>query len=198
MKKLRFVKKIMNDNEKNLEIHVEALLFLKGEPMSIKYLAKILEVKERAVEEALETLEKNLINRGIKLIKKEDSVALATSPESAEFAKKLVSEEFDSELSKPGLEILSIIIYKGPVSRADINYIRGVESTFSIRNLLVRGLIERIPNPKDSRSFLYKPSFDLLRHLGIGKIEDMPEYGEFNKKMDEFIKIGAETDKVNT
>lgn len=188
----------MNDNEKNLEIHVEALLFLKGEPMSIKYLAKILEVKERAVEEALETLEKNLINRGIKLIKKEDSVALATSPESAEFAKKLVSEEFDSELSKPGLEILSIIIYKGPVSRADINYIRGVESTFSIRNLLVRGLIERIPNPKDSRSFLYKPSFDLLRHLGIGKIEDMPEYGEFNKKMDEFIKIGAETDKVNT
>lgn len=172
----------------NIDSYIEALLFLKGEPMNAKELAKILDVKEAEIKKGIEELDKKLSGRGIILAQKEDSYTLATSPESSEFVKILVKEEFNPELTKSSLEVLSIVIYRGPISRAEIDYIRGVNSTFIIRNLLVRGLIERITNPRDSRSFIYKPSFRLLEYLGAKKIEDLPEFGEFNKKIETFIK----------
>ncbi len=73
---------------------------------------------------------------------------------------------------------MTIVLYRGPIARSQIDYIRGVNSTFTLRNLLIRGLIERIPNPKDSRGFLYRPTFDLMNHLGITRIENLPEYAK--------------------
>lgn len=181
----------------NIDSRIEALLFLKGEPMSAKELAKILGVKENEIKSGTEELDKKLSGRGIVLVKKEDSYALATSPECSEFAKILIKEELNPELSKASLEVLSIVIYKGPLSRAEIDYIRGVNSTFILRNLLVRGLIERIANPRDSRSFIYKPSFHLLEYLGVKKIEDLPEFGNFNKKIETFIKSNSNDDEKN-
>jgi segregation and condensation protein B len=74
------------------------------------------------------------------------------------------------DLGKAGLETLSIILYQGPISRAEIDYIRGVNSNFILRNLLIRGLIERVENPHDQRSFLYKPTLELISYLGLSKI----------------------------
>lgn len=179
----------------NLDSHIEALLFLKGEPMSAKELAKILGVKEKEIKEALDFLDKKLADRGIKLVKKEDLYALTTSPESSEFAKILIKEEFNPELSRASLEVLSIVAYKGPISRPQIDYIRGVNSVFTVRNLMVRGMIERIINPADSRGFLYKPSFQLLQYLGITNIEDLPEYKNFDEKIENFIKENNDDDK---
>lgn len=180
----------------NLDIHIEALLFLKGEPMTIRQLAKILEAEEKEVRNAIDFLGQKLSDRGIRLIRKDDSFVLATSPDSSKFAKVLVEEEFNSELSKASLEVLSIIAYKGPVSRSEVDYIRGVNSAFTVRNLMVRGLVERITNPKDSRSFLYRPSFQLLRYLGINDIKELPELGNFNKKMENFISENEEEKNV--
>ncbi len=182
----------------NLDSHIEALLFLKGEPMSAKELAKILNAKEKEVKETLDSLDKKLEYRGIKLIKKEDLYALTTSPESSEFAKTLIKEEFNPELSRAALEVLSIVAYKGPISRPQIDYIRGVNSVFTVRNLMVRGLIERIVNPADSRGFLYKPSFQLLQYLGIKNIENLPEYKNFNEKMENFIKDENKDNEENS
>ena len=84
------------------------------------------------------------------------------------------------------METLSIILYQGPISRSDIDYIRGVNSQFILRNLLIRGLIERIDNPNDARSFLYKVSINLLANLGINKIEELPEYEQVKKDIDLF------------
>lgn len=179
----------------NLDSHIEALLFLKGEPMSAKELAKILSVKEKEAKEALDFLDKKLADRGIRVIKKEDLYALTTSPESSEFAKILIKEEFNPELSRASLEVLSIVAYKGPISRPQIDYIRGVNSVFTVRNLMVRGMIERIINPADSRGFLYKPSFQLLQYLGITNIEDLPEYKNFDEKIENFIKENNDNDK---
>lgn len=179
----------------NLDSHIEALLFLKGEPMSAKELAKILNIKEKEAKEALDFLDKKLADRGIKLVKKEDLYALTTSPESSEFAKILIKEEFNPELSRASLEVLSIVAYKGPISRPQIDYIRGVNSVFTVRNLMVRGMIERIINPADSRGFLYKPSFQLLQYLGITNIEDLPEYKNFDEKIENFIKENNDNDK---
>lgn len=185
----------------NLDANLEALLFLKGEPMTIKQLAKFLNAKENDIESALDILDKKLSDRGVRLIRKSGSVMLATSPESSEFTKKLIEEEINAELSKPALEVLSIVVYRGPITRVQIDYIRGVNCTFTIRNLLIRGLIERIINPRDSRSYLYRPSFQLLQYLGIKDFKELPEYGSFQKKIDNFInqprKENGQQDKNN-
>ncbi|MCX6717916.1 MAG: SMC-Scp complex subunit ScpB [Candidatus Taylorbacteria bacterium] len=72
------------------------------------------------------------------------------------------------------------------MSRAEIDYIRGVQSTFILRNLMIRGLVEKITNPKDQRSFLYKPTFELLSYMGITKIEDMPEFKEAKAEIENY------------
>ena len=92
------------------------------------------------------------------------------------YFESLNKEELSKDLGKAGLETLSIIIYQGPISRAEIDYIRGVNSQFILRNLLIKGLIDRVDNPTDQRSFLYKPSLELFSFLGISKIEDIPDF----------------------
>ena len=79
-----------------------------------------------------------------------------------------------------------IILYQGPISRAELDYIRGVNSQFILRNLLVRGLIEKIDNPKDQRSFLYKPTLQLLSFIGISKIEDIPDFQSVKSDIENF------------
>jgi len=185
----------MNNENNNLDAHIEAILFVKGEPMLVSGLVKILNAPEKAIEEALVSLSEKLSERGIRLVRKDKSVMLASSPESSEFARLLLEDEVDSKLTKVGLETLAIVVYKGPVSRPEIDYIRGVNSAFILRNLLIRGLVERIPNPNDSRSFLYKPSFKLLQYLGIGNISELPEHGDFNKKMEEFVEESENRDR---
>ncbi len=183
---------------KNLDSHIEAVLFLKGEPMNAAELAKIFEVKEKEVEEAIDLLREKLSGRGVCLMEKDDSIMLATSPESSVFTKTLIEEEFDSQPGKAALETLSVIVYRGSVTRADIDYIRGVNSSFILRNLLIRGFVERTQNPRDNRSFIYKPSFYLLQYLGARNINDLPEYGVFNEKMENFIEDGKRENDNNT
>ncbi len=172
--------------ENNLEKQIEAILFWKGEPVAIKKLAQILTVKEEEISTALKKLETSLSNRGISLVFKEDEVALTTSKETSELIEKLIKDELIKDLGKAGLETLSIVIYQGPVSRAEIDYIRGVQSTFILRNLMIRGLVEKVSNPNDQRSFLYKPTFELLTHLGITKIEEMPEFQKAKEEIESY------------
>jgi segregation and condensation protein B len=160
----------------NLSNQIEALLFWKSEPVSLKELSKMLSVEVEKIDEALLELEKNLENRGIVLVKKDESVYLATSSESSELIKKITKEEESAELGKASLETLSIVLYKSPIRRSDIDHIRGVNSSFILRNLLVRGLVDKKTDPKDSRTFVYSPSFELLAHLGITEVAKLPDF----------------------
>ena len=121
-----------------LIIQLESVLFLKGEPVNINWLAKTLDKPEKKINISLERLSKQLENRGVRLVRNGNDVVLATAPESAEILKSIINSEFDSELSKASLETLSIIIYKGAASQRRDDYIRGVNSSFILRNLLVR------------------------------------------------------------
>ncbi len=170
----------------NLEKQIEAVLFWKGEPISIKKLSQTLEKNEEEISAALKNLEQNLANRGVSLIFKEDEVALGTSKDTSELIEKLTKEELVKDLGRAGLETLSIIIYQGPISRAEIDYIRGVQSTFILRNLMIRGLVEKVSNPKDQRSFLYKPTFELLSYMGLTKIEEMPEFAKAKEEIENY------------
>lgn len=167
----------------NLESKIEAVLFWKGEPLSFKKISEILGESEDQIKIAISNLEKSLENRGIVILKLEDEVMLGTNKELSDIIEKLTREELIKDLGKAGSETLSIILYKGPISRSEIDYIRGVNSQFIIRNLLIRGLIDKVLNPKDGRSFLYKPTFDLLNYLGIHKIEDLPEYQKIKEEL---------------
>lgn len=163
----------MNQELKN---KIEAVLFYKGEPVSVPELAKLCDTAEPEIERALGELKNDYGDRGITLMEVGDQYMLATAPGVSDFIKKIVQEEYTKDLGKAGLETLAVVLYRGPVTRADIDHIRGVNSSFILRALLIRGLIERVPNERDSRSFLYRASFDALRHLGVASVKDLPEF----------------------
>ncbi len=170
----------MNDN---ILAKIEALLFIYGEPIEAKKLAKILGAKESEVKEGLNLLEKELARgeRGLMLIQDKNKFQLATKPEFSKLLEEITKQEFSETLTPAALETLSIISYAGPITRADVEYIRGVNSSFTIRSLLMRGLIERQVDPKRANAYLYSTSFELLRHLGLSKNEDLPEYQKYKE-----------------
>ncbi len=162
---------------------LESLLFLSGEPLKISQLAKITKVSEAKVEEAADLLQASLRSqeRGIILTKKESELQLATKPENLPFINQLIKSERQENLSRAALEVLSIVAYRGPITRSDIESIRGVNCSFTLRSLMMRGLLERVENPKDGRGFLYKISFEFLKKLGIESIEKLPDFQELSR-----------------
>ena len=180
----------MND----LESKIEAILFWKGEPISRRKLAEILKAGQTEINNSLEKLKENLKSRGIVLLEKENparnaspsdaggEITLGTAPEFSGLIENLQKEELNKELSKASLETLSIVLYRNGASRSEIDYIRGVNSSFTLRALSIRGLVEKIPDPKDARRFLYRPSFELFSYMGIKSISDLPEYNEIHKE----------------
>ncbi|MDO8601620.1 MAG: SMC-Scp complex subunit ScpB [bacterium] len=169
-------------NEKLISA-LQALLFIYGEPMDVKKAAITLEVKPAEVEEAAKSLAQLLTDSksGLALIFYDSKIQLTTKPEFSSLLEKIVKSELNEALTPAGLETLSIIAYSAPVSRAEIDYIRGVNSTFILRSLLLRGLIDRDLDPKRSNAYIYKPSFDFLKHVGVSRVEDLPEFEKFSK-----------------
>ncbi len=173
--------------ELQIDSQIEAILFWKGEPQSIKKLAENLGKTEDEIKAGLEILKEKIKDRGVELVFKDGEVMLGTSGQLSALIEKLAKEELVRDLGKAGLETISIIAYKGPISRAEIDYIRGVQSNFILRNLQIRGLIEKVTDEKDQRRFLYRPTFDLLSFLGVSKIEDLPEYEKVKLEFEQNI-----------
>jgi len=167
----------------DLSSKIEGLLYFKSEPFEISELAKIFKTKEDSINEALNTLEENLKNRGLALMRANDSVTLGTAPELSEMITTIRKEELEKDLSKASIETLSIIIYKNGATRAEIDYIRGVNSSFILRMLSVRGLVEKIIDPNNQRRYIYRPTFDLLGYLGIKSVVDAPDFERLNKEL---------------
>jgi len=170
-----------------LESKIEGLLFYKGEDVEIKKLAELLKISEESIEEGLKKLEVSLISRGLVLVRKDDSVVLGITGELSPLIESIRKEEVTKELSKASLDTLSIVLYKNGVSRSEIDYIRGVNSSFILRNLLVRGLVEKITDTKDSRRVLYRPTFETLSFMGVTSIDQLPNYSEVKKQLEEVI-----------
>lgn len=167
--------------------HIEAILFLAGEPVEISRLEKLFGKSREEINQALIELETALKERGVRLLKNNDEITLGTAPESACFCEELIKEEMNRSIGKAGLETLAVVLYKGAfaengVSRAEIDYVRGVNSAFTLRNLAIRGLVSRKINPKNKRGFIYTSTLQLLEYLGITKKEDLPDFEEFKKQ----------------
>ena len=171
-----------------LESQIESILFFKSEPVSLKELATTLKVKPEEVKSALKALQEFYRERGIIIVSNGDEYSLGTHPSNSALIEKMQKEELSRELGRAGLETLAIVLYRGPISRREIDQIRGVNSGFILRNLLIRGLLERTESLSGERSFTYKPTIKLLEHLGVGSREDLPEFANAFKKMEEFIR----------
>lgn len=160
---------------------IESILFSAGEPISIKKLAETLNKKQSLVEELVRELAEDYQNkkRGLRIIQKEKEIQLVSNPENSKYVEKMVKDEVQEDLTPAALETLAIIAYRGPISRAEIEEIRGVNSSYILRNLLIRGLIDRKEHPKDNRAYIYQISFNFLRKLGLQSIEELPDYNKF-------------------
>ncbi len=177
-----------------LEAKIEGLLFYKGEAMEIKEIAKLLESPVPEIEKSLSLLENSLVERGLVLVRKDNSVVLGVSSELSSLIEEIRKEELGKELSKSSLEALSVILYKNGVTRSEVDYIRGVNSSFIIRSLLVRGLIEKTVDPKDNRRFLYRPTFETLSYMGITSIDQLPNYEKVREELEETLITGKAND----
>lgn len=154
---------------------LEAVLFAAGEPVSFQRLAKALSTDVPSVETALGELAERLSGSGLALVRHDGSAELVTASESAAAVEAFQKNERQDALSRAALEVLSVIAYRGPVSRNEIESIRGVNCSFTLRNLLLRGLIER-EEGESGRGYAYRVSFDFLKHLGIDGTASLPDF----------------------
>jgi len=168
----------------DIKLTIESLLFAAGEPLSVKRLSKIVNAKEEKVKETLKELKEEFQNqnRGIRLINNNEEWLMVTAPESTSFIQKLKKEIIEGDLSPASQETLAIIAYRGPITRASINEIRGVDSSYILHQLLLRGLIERSVHTEKYKAYLYNVSFEFLQHLGISNVQELSQYEEFSKK----------------
>lgn len=178
-----------------LDSKIEALLFAHNESLSIPKLSKLLGVSDGEIRGAIVTLTEKLTSRGIVLIESSNGYILGTHPELAPLFEQMRKEELGNELSKASLETLAIILYKEGATRSDIDYIRGVNSTFILRNLTMRGLIEKREHPDDSRKILYIPTPDVMRYMGITNTKELPDYETVVSGLTERQKTDTLTDE---
>lgn len=169
----------------SISARIEALLFYKGEPVSMNFLAQALGVSEDEIRAGFDELDQALVGRGIMLIRNGDEVMLGTTPIMSSLIENLIKEELAKDLGKAGLETLAVVLYRGPVARSEINYIRGVNSNYILRALLVRGLIEK-DESSTMRNTIYRPTFELLSYLGVSRVEDLPEYESSRTTVEKF------------
>ncbi|MEO6077935.1 MAG: SMC-Scp complex subunit ScpB [Candidatus Andersenbacteria bacterium] len=154
--------------------HIEALLFTAGEAVTISDLAQLLAVSEEDIKKALQELSSCLTDHGISLVITDTHAQLVTGEVVAEFLSQFM-QEGENELSKAAMETLSVIAYRGPISRYDVDTIRGVDSRRMIRQLLLRGLLQQIRTAGQAST--YDISENALMKLGITKKQDLPEFG---------------------
>lgn len=170
----------------NLSVQLEALLFSEGGTLSRKKLCQLMQCKPEDLSEAISELSDRKNGTGLCVIATDQDVALAISKEAAPVVQAAFERELGKEIGDAGLEVLSIVLYRGPSTRAEIDYIRGVNTSWTIRTLAARGLLERIPNPKDAREYLYQPTVELLAHLGIREARELPDYAKIASELAAF------------
>lgn len=164
----------------DLSQKIEALLFATAEAQSLKSLATRLGASVEEIKEALDILEKSLVDHSIMLVRDNEEVALVTKPEHSALIETIRKEELSKELSKASAETLSTIAYYPGISKIQIEFIRGVNASYSIRALSMRGLIE---SRGAGRTVGYFPTLQLLEHFGVAKVEELPNYVETQDKI---------------
>jgi segregation and condensation protein B len=164
-----------NQNTLVIPSILEALLFVSAEPVAFSQLALALDIPVSLVEKELNKLEEELQKQGLRLQRNAGRVQLTTAPEFAEVVERFLGLEATTHLSRAALETLAIVAYQQPVSRPQIEAIRGVSSDGVMRSLLSKGLVQEVGRSDGpGRPILYGSSADFLRHFGLNSLTELP------------------------
>lgn len=161
----------------NLISQIESILFVASKPLKIKQIAKAVQKNESEVESALENLQTkyNVDNSGIHVLSENGVYQMSTNADNSEVVDLFIKDEVSGELTKAQLETLTVVAYRGPVTRAELEQIRGVNCAVILRNLLMRGLVEEHDSP-DKILPVYNLTVEALRHLGVLSVKELPDY----------------------
>lgn len=167
--------------------HIEAILFVEAKAITYKKLAQILNSTPEAVAEIVTALSQvyETEQRGLRLLLTDSGVQMTTAPELHEIVAQVIKDERTGDLTKPSLETLSIIAYRSPVTKAEIETIRGVNCSMILRNLLIRGLIEETFD-KTKGVEVYDITHEYLQLLGVSQVNQLPDYERLSRD----LKIG--------
>ena len=163
------------ETELPLSMKLEAILFVAAEPVTPAQLAAALDVAPSVIERGLNELDASLLTRGLRLQRHAGRVQLTTAPQLAELIERFLGLEATSHLSRAALETLAIIAYQQPVTRPQIDAIRGVNSDSMLKSLLNKGLVlesGRADGP--GRPILYSTTPEFLQHFGLNSILEIP------------------------
>lgn len=162
-----------------LQAMVEGILFVASGPVSSGRLAKLLDTSPAVIETVLKTLDEDYESRGFRLQRSGSYVQLTTAPECSPAVERFLGLEVTSRLSQAAQEVLAIVAYMQPVTRPQIDSIRGVNSDSSLRTLLNQGLIEEVGRiDKPGRPILYSTTPDFLQHFGLNSLDELPPYSD--------------------
>ena len=166
--------------------------------MAISQLATLLKAKKEEIKKAGDelVLEYKETKRGVQIIKNGSKFQMVSSSENSGVVQEFIKDETTGELSRPSLEALTIIAYRGPISKIDLDRIRGVNCALIIRNLLLRGLIEAKAD-KIKKEIYYTVTFDFIRFLGINDVKELADYERLHKDdtIDRVLSDGEQTSK---
>ncbi|MBD3251162.1 SMC-Scp complex subunit ScpB [Candidatus Uhrbacteria bacterium] len=159
----------------SLDQRLEAILFTGAKPYAPNKLAQLLDVDVTQLTAAIEVLRERLQDTGIMLQQSEQEIQLVTQPQFAEDVKKVARDETVGELTRASLEALTILAYRGPLTRPELEQIRGVHSSVILRNLMLRGLVEEREDQRIGQP-TFAVTMQFIRHLGLQSLEDLPDY----------------------
>lgn len=159
-----------------LQSKLESILFVASKPTTTALLAKLSGASETEVMDSLRALAEARLQSGIIVMEANGQWQLGTNPKNVDLVKAFLTADLREKLTDATVEVLGIIAYRQPIAKTEIEAIRGVNCQYSIRQLLMRGLIEKVVNPQDSRSNLYQVTTEFLQHMGLGSVGDLPEF----------------------
>ena len=173
---------------REIEAAAEAILFASGDPVHVDRLCVALELDRSTVEQALQKLMDAYAyeRRGVRLVRMEDTWQMCSAPDYGEVIRKAFEIRKSARLSQPALEVLTIIAYYQPTTRAYVDQIRGVDSAYTVGLLLERELIEesgRLAVP--GRPILYRTTRNFLRSFGLSSLEELPELPAASREGDQ-------------
>ncbi|OJI06519.1 SMC-Scp complex subunit ScpB [bacterium CG10_46_32] len=179
-----------------LASHIESLLFVSSQPVSVSQLKKITDAKKSDIDAALKDIGEEYNpkkERGIVCMISGDKYQLVSHPDNAVIVKAFLKSDVTGELTDPALETLTIIAYRGPITKPELEQIRGVNCGLILRNLLIRGLIERTEVAKQMLP-TYRVTHEFLKFLGASSVSSLPEYEKLSQHetLDEVLKSTEE------
>jgi len=168
-----------DDSGASLAAQIEAVLFVADRPVSVQEFARLLVVSPHAVEDAVAWLEIQCAERGVSVQRHGQALQMVSHPLTAPVVQRFLGLEMSAKLSAATLETLAIIAYRQPVTRTQIEQIRGVNADYAVNNLLTRGLIEEVGRQNTvGRPILYGTTFEFLRAFGLRSLDDLPEIAD--------------------